>query len=210
MGLVSALTSDTPERALKGKRAPVCGSFFVSHPPGAQPRSVRVAGTVLEPSHHVHITHHRTDYTAYVGFDYLWTWDPGVEPWVHPAMLRPAHTAKQSHGKPLSDPPPIAPWRTQPPPLLSTLLLFCDVCPSMVVVAFVCAAARVALLTNLKHSVGGVITLVAEGCAAPGAGSPDVTSPSTSAVVVGDDDARKLLRCIEDCLFFGLKVGGEG
>ena len=61
-----------------------------------------------------------------------------------------------------------------------------------------------------RISPAGEFTLVAEGCAAPGAGSPDVTSPSTSAVVVGDDDARKLLRCIEDCLFFGLKVGGEG
>ncbi len=70
--------------------------------------------------------------------------------------------------------------------------------------------ARVALLTSLKHALADVRAVVAaeEGGAA-GRRDARVTSQATSsssAVVVGDDDARKLVRCIEDCLFFGLKV----
>ena len=64
-----------------------------------------------------------------------------------------------------------------------------------------------ALLSNLEAAVTAVSSLASQGDgAASGEKSQPAGSPTTSAFVLTDAIAKRLLRAVEDALFYGLKV----
>jgi hypothetical protein len=68
-----------------------------------------------------------------------------------------------------------------------------------------------ALLTNLKVAVAGVTALASkDGADVVADTSQPAGSPATSAFVLTDVHGRKVVRAIEDALFYGLKVRRAG